>query len=121
MSHELRTLLNAVLGFAQLLEMEVNADSARRIVEHILSGGRHLLKLINEALDIGRIEAGRVEMFIEPANIAFLLQQAINLLHRSRPSEKFPHARRPSRRCYLRTGRRATPYPSRAKPHLKRH
>ena len=58
MSHELRTPLNAILGFAQLLEMdELPADQASS-VDQIQVAGRHLLSLINEVLDISRIEAG---------------------------------------------------------------
>lgn len=52
MSHELRTPLNAVLGFAQLLEMDAMNSEQREHVEQILKGGRHLLALINEVLDI---------------------------------------------------------------------
>ena len=60
MSHELRTPLNAILGFAQLLELRAElAPQQREVVEHILKAGRHLLDLINEVLDIARIEAGR--------------------------------------------------------------
>ena len=60
MSHELRTPLNAVLGFAQLLETEDIGDDNRDAVRQILKGGRHLLELINEVLDITRIETGRL-------------------------------------------------------------
>src|SRR2546425_12902059 len=57
MSHELRTPLNAILGFAQLLELEVRQPVDRESVEQILKGGRHLLGLINEILEIARIES----------------------------------------------------------------
>src|SRR5438309_9907498 len=57
MSHELRTPLNAILGFAQLLELEVRQPADRESVEQILKGGRHLLGLINEILEIARIES----------------------------------------------------------------
>ncbi|WP_146050818.1 sensor histidine kinase, partial [Pseudomonas syringae] len=59
MSHELRTPLNSILGFAQLLDMDSTA-SQRPQVGHILRAGQHLLKLINEVLDIARIEAGHL-------------------------------------------------------------
>jgi PAS domain S-box-containing protein len=59
MSHELRTPLNAVLGFAQLLEMDPLSPNQHANVNRILKGGRHLLDLINEVLDIARIESGR--------------------------------------------------------------
>ena len=58
MSHELRTPLNAILGFAQLLELEDLDAQQRDNVAHIVSGGRHLLDLINEVLEISRLEIG---------------------------------------------------------------
>jgi len=67
MSHELRTPLNAILGFAQLLEMEpesLNKDQARG-VDHILAGGKHLLRLIDEVLDIAKVDAGKMEFTIK--------------------------------------------------------
>lgn len=67
MSHELRTPMNAVLGFAQLLECDdtLTADQRDNVVE-ILKAGRHLLTLINEVLDLARIEAGRIDLSLEP-------------------------------------------------------
>src|SRR5260370_2608459 len=58
MSHELRTPLNAILGFAQLLELDAQRPEDRESAEQIIKGGRHLLSLINQVLDIARIEAG---------------------------------------------------------------
>ncbi len=66
MSHELRTPLNAVLGFGQLMSMSDLDDRQRGNVEHILSAGRHLLDLINEILDISRIESGDMRLSLEP-------------------------------------------------------
>ncbi|MFM1892375.1 MAG: hypothetical protein RLZ44_1452, partial [Pseudomonadota bacterium] len=60
MSHELRTPLNAILGFGQLLELEVQAGEQADNVKEILHAGHHLLELINEVLDLARIEAGRL-------------------------------------------------------------
>ena len=62
MSHELRTPLNAILGFAQLLERDASSRSSERQLErlgHVLRGGEHLLRLIDDVLDLSRIEAGR--------------------------------------------------------------
>src|SRR3989454_11174201 len=66
MSHELRTPLNGIIGFAQLLELEAQGDEQRESIEMILKSGRHLLDLINEILDIARIEAGKLALSLEP-------------------------------------------------------
>ena len=80
MSHELRTPLNAILGFGQLLEMESLGKSHQSSVAHILSGGRHLLDLINEVLDISRIEAGRMQLSMEPVNLQAALAELVKLV-----------------------------------------
>jgi PAS domain S-box-containing protein len=80
MSHELRTPLNAVLGFAQLLEMDGLDDEHGESVQHILKGGRHLLDLINEVLDISRIESGRLTMSLEPIELAGAVREALDLI-----------------------------------------
>jgi PAS domain S-box-containing protein len=80
MSHELRTPLNAILGFAQLLEVDpANADD-RESVEQITKAGRHLLDLINEVLDIARIEAGRLALSIEPVDFDEALREALDIV-----------------------------------------
>lgn len=80
MSHELRTPLNAVLGFAQVLEMDPLSDDQQASVAQILKGGRHLLNLINEVLDIARIEAGRLTLSPEPILLHEALDEAIDLV-----------------------------------------
>src|SRR5205807_5430148 len=80
MSHELRTPLNAILGFAQLLEMDSLSPEQRESVEHILKGGRHLLDLINEVLDIARIEEGRLSISIEPVSITEVVRESLDLI-----------------------------------------
>jgi PAS domain S-box-containing protein len=80
MSHELRTPLNAVLGFAQLLEMDDLAAEQREAVEHILKGARHLLDLINEVLDISRIETGNLALSPEPVRVADVIGDALALV-----------------------------------------
>jgi PAS domain S-box-containing protein len=80
MSHELRTPLNAILGFAQLLEMRLKGTRDYQAVSHIIQGGRHLLQLINEVLDIATIEAGRLELAIEPITIGHSIEEAIDLI-----------------------------------------
>ena len=68
MSHELRTPLNAIIGFAQLLRTErpgpLNPKQANQL-EHIIRGGQHLLELINEVLDLARIETGKLTLSVE--------------------------------------------------------
>ncbi|MBC3364188.1 ATP-binding protein [Pseudomonas sp. SWRI154] len=79
MSHELRTPLNSILGFAQLLDMDSIAGQ-RPQVSHILRAGQHLLALINEVLDIARIEAGRLPLNIEPIALPAVLHEALTLV-----------------------------------------
>jgi PAS domain S-box-containing protein len=80
MSHELRTPLNAILGFGQLLERQNPTAQQRARVEHIMSAGRHLLNLINEVLDISRIEAGHLQLSVEPVAVAQVLEEALDLM-----------------------------------------
>jgi signal transduction histidine kinase/CheY-like chemotaxis protein len=80
MSHELRTPLNGILGFAQLLELDTETPEQRDAVEHILKGGRHLLGLINEVLDIARIEAGKYSISLEPVETGDVINSALDLV-----------------------------------------
>ncbi len=79
MSHELRTPMNAILGFAQLLEMDELQPEQRDGVQHILKGGRHLLDLINEVLDISRVEAGQLSLSPEPVQVSAVVRQVCDL------------------------------------------
>ncbi|MGZ4130904.1 MAG: ATP-binding protein [Actinomycetota bacterium] len=79
MSHELRTPLNAMLGFGQLLEMEELTGEQRESVDQIVKAGRHLLGLINEVLDIARIEAGRLSLSLEPVQMRETLEECADL------------------------------------------
>ena len=80
MSHELRTPLNSILGFAQLLEMGELQTGQRKGVRHILNSGKHLLKLINEVLDISSIEAGKLSLDIQEVNVKAAILEAIDLV-----------------------------------------
>ena len=83
MSHELRTPLNAVLGFSDLLADERYGtlnDRQRRYVDHIHTGGTHLLKLITDILDLSKIEAGRMEIAPEDVNIAAAFAEVLSAL-----------------------------------------
>jgi protein-histidine pros-kinase len=80
MSHELRTPLNAILGFGQLLEMEHLTTRQEESLRQIMRAGRHLLALIDEVLDISRIESGRLSVSPEPVAIDEALSEAIQLV-----------------------------------------
>lgn len=83
MSHELRTPLNSILGFAQLLEMGHLEASQEKGVHHILKSGKHLLNLINEVLDISRIESGQLSVSIEPIEVNYLINEVNEIVHTS--------------------------------------
>ena len=82
MSHELRTPLNAVLGFGQILQMDDdNLNEEQRVaIEHILIGGKHLLQLINEVLDIAKVDAGAMELNIEQVQLNKVMDTALLLI-----------------------------------------
>ena len=80
MSHELRTPLNAVVGFAQVLNLDELTQDQHEAVNQILKGGRHLLDLINEILDISRIESGQLNLSPEPVWVADLLRESVDLI-----------------------------------------
>ncbi len=80
MSHELRTPLNAILGFGQLLELDPLRDDQRTAVGHIVSAGRHLLELVDEVLDIARIEGGVMRLSLEPIDLCTVTNDTIELM-----------------------------------------
>jgi signal transduction histidine kinase/ActR/RegA family two-component response regulator len=79
MSHELRTPLNAILGFGQILELGELPPKKREGVGHILKAGEHLLNLINEVLDISRIEAGKMALSLEPVSLPATVHAVFDL------------------------------------------
>ncbi len=80
MSHELRTPLTAMIGFAELLLLERLGEVQKRHVQTILKAGDHLLALINDILDIARIEEGRLTMSPEPVRVSSLVREVIELV-----------------------------------------
>ena len=80
MSHELRTPLNAVLGFGQLLEMADLPEAQAQQVGYILGAGNHLLSLIDEVLDISRIESGRLSISTEEIALTPLIEDALRMV-----------------------------------------
>lgn len=83
MSHELRTPLNAVIGFGQLLLHSGNArlsGGQKLYVEHILSAGQHLLEMINDILDLTRIESGHSDVVVEPVRVGTWLADSLPMI-----------------------------------------
>lgn len=81
MSHELRTPMNAIIGFTQMLEYdsELTADQQDNVHE-ILKAGKHLLELINEVLDLAKIESGRIDLSLEPVDTTVLIDECRQLI-----------------------------------------
>lgn len=77
MSHELRTPLNSILGFAQLLELGELTEEQRDSVSHIGNGGRHLLGLINDLLDLEKVESGRMSLSLEPVEVTSVVDSVV--------------------------------------------
>jgi signal transduction histidine kinase/CheY-like chemotaxis protein len=80
MSHDLRTPLNAILGFAQILQMDTLTPDQTEGVQQILRGGGHLLDLINEVLDIARIEVGQLSLSPEPVPVEEVVTHVVSLV-----------------------------------------
>lgn len=80
MSHELRTPLNAVLGFTQLLDRLETDERQRRYIGYIEQAGQHLLKLINEVLELSKIEAGAMTIDLGPVDLAQILAEVVTLM-----------------------------------------
>ncbi len=90
MSHELRTPLNGILGFAQILQEQagpVLSDKQRRYLGHIYGSGQHLLTLINDILDLAKVEAGKIALQPEPLPVAQTLEDLL-VIARGLASEK---------------------------------
>lgn len=81
MSHELRTPLNAIIGYSEMLSedaMDMGFDTAIADLEKIMASGRHLLSLINDVLDLSKIEAGKMEIFVESFALQPLLDEVVS-------------------------------------------
>jgi signal transduction histidine kinase/CheY-like chemotaxis protein len=79
MSHELRTPLAAITGFAELLQRDTTGEKEQKWIAHIVQGGEHLLDLVNELLEISRIEAGEVTLAIEPVDLRSTVAEVLSL------------------------------------------
>lgn len=81
MSHELRTPMNAILGFGQLLQLDDDLpEDHRDNVQEIISAGKHLLELINQVLDLAKVESGQIELSLEPVSICHVIDECISLI-----------------------------------------
>ena len=80
MSHELRTPLHAILGFGELLERHDPRPDQSEQLTQIMKAGRHLLELINEVLDLSRIDDGALRLSLEPVNVGELVTETLEML-----------------------------------------
>jgi len=87
MSHELRTPLNGILGFAELLKLDIKDPEQQSYAENIHTSGQHLLALVNDLLDLAKIEAGRMELKPVKTNIRALLEE-VTSVHRIEAENK---------------------------------
>ncbi len=75
MSHEIRTPLNAILGFSEILHQSLSRETNRKKVGYIVSAGKLLLSLINDILDLSKIEAGKMDIKPQPSNVRSMLEE----------------------------------------------
>ncbi|MGH2395973.1 MAG: ATP-binding response regulator [bacterium] len=83
MSHELRTPLNAIIGYSEMLQEEaqdLGQDSFIHDLGKIQGAGKHLLALINDILDLSKIEAGKIELYLETVDLATLVQEVVSMI-----------------------------------------
>ena len=83
MSHELRSPLNAIIGFSDLLHADghpIAKEKQHQFIGHIRTSGRHLLQLINDVLDLSKVESGKFEFFPEPVDVAAVIEEVNNVL-----------------------------------------
>ena len=79
MSHEIRTPMNAILGFSEALYHKLESKQHQRMIKSILSSGKLLMSLLNDILDLSKIEAGKLDITLHPVNLSFVLQEIILL------------------------------------------
>ena len=105
MSHELRTPLNAIIGYSEMLQEEaedLGQDALAPDLEKINAAGKHLLGLINDILDLSKIEAGKMDLFLETFNVPDLVQDVAAIVRpwwRRTPTRSSSSARTTSARC----------------------
>ncbi len=87
MSHEIRTPMNAILGFAALLQQQIQDERHKYFLSTIATSGKALLELINDILDLSKIEAGKFEIHPEPTNLRALIEE-VHLLFQPKANDK---------------------------------
>lgn len=83
MSHELRTPLHAINGFSELLKIGINGelnDKQAEYIEYVLSSGHHLLNIVNDLLDVSKIEAGKMKLIVEPNDPSAIIHELMPLI-----------------------------------------
>lgn len=81
MSHELRTPLNSIIGFSELIKMNSSLDEkSKHQLDNVLTSGKHLLNIINDILDITKVEAGKMELVLEKINVLSFIDDILNLI-----------------------------------------
>lgn len=83
MSHELRTPLNSIIGFAQLLELSDLSDKQKKQLKNISTSGEHLLHLINDLLELAKIESGNISLSIEKTELKPVVEECLQMVHSS--------------------------------------
>ena len=81
MSHELRTPMNAILGFSQLLELKATDEKSKQNINEVLKAGNHLLTLINDVLDLSKIESGNFDLSLEDTSLNQILKESLVLIY----------------------------------------
>jgi signal transduction histidine kinase len=124
MSHELRTPLNAILGYSEIMRdglLKARCEGECREHSRIIHGaGSHLLSLINDVLDMSKIEAGKFDLHLERIEPAVALQDCVNLMGVRAEQGGCTAGSRRSGACRGDHGRRARPAPDRAQPPVQR-
>ena len=125
MSHELRTPLNAILGFSEVMKAELfgahAVPSYKEYSEDIHSSGQHLLMLINEILDLSRVEAGRYELREESVALVNIVEECRHLARHARQKQRHQRHRGARRRTAADLGGRARRAPGDAQSAEQRH
>jgi len=83
MSHELRTPLNAIIGYSEMLQEEAEDLGAAGLgpdLEKIQAAGKHLLSLINDILDLSKVEAGKMDLYLEPFDVAYIIREVVTTI-----------------------------------------